>query len=176
MAQQEHHAEIARSIDLQLSDNENISDIRYAPGGGSYETWYATMLSAIALIAAGEKVVYAYTNYEFSAPHVRIVVFTTSLVLVSDVDIPADRVPVVHAVARRSLTALHLSASERIDSRDHRSRTWPGVLNLVLTYDGLADPIEIVTKGYNRYGLDIPAAVATLLDGLRADLAGSATR
>lgn len=172
MTRQPKHSEITAAIDLHLS-GDNFNAVSRTPGH-KYERWYATLLSTIALLVAEEEVVYAHTDYEPGMEDARIVVFTTNLVVLADVDLDLDGVPVAHVAPRRSLAGMKLSASERIDARDGRSYTWPGNLNLVLTYSGLPSPIEIIAAGANPFAVDQAAPIVTLIEGLSRDLARTA--
>jgi hypothetical protein len=169
MTLQQDHSTITNEINrhLGVTDFDSIT----LTSENKYESWYATLLSSIALLISGEEVVYANINYGEPVTDVRIVVFTSGLVVVAEVDPSADGVPVARVVGRRSLVGMKLSASERIDARDRRSYEWPGMLNLVLTYSDLPDPIEIVTSGVNRYAVDKPTAIISLIRSLSADLA-----
>lgn len=171
MTQQAQHFEITRAIDVHLSDDSFRAATRTS--ANKYQPWYAQLLSSIALLAAGQEVVYAYTDYELTLTDARILVFTTDLVIVAKIDSTSDGVPVAHATRRSSLVGIKLSASEGIDARDGRSYEWPGTLILTLTYSALTDSIEIVADGANHYSVDQPAPVVTLLEGLTADLANS---
>jgi hypothetical protein len=138
---------------------------------GKYKPWYATYLTSAALIAGGEPVEYAFANFEPAMPDIRITVFTTNLVIVTQIDTEFDGVPVARGVSRGSLRTIDLSASERIDSRDRRSHEWPGSVVLKLHYRDLQDPVEIAGKGLNAYRLGEPSALVTLVKALSADLA-----
>jgi hypothetical protein len=171
MTPQQNHLAITNAIDQYLGIDDSISITR--TDENKYQPWYAFLLSTIALLTSGEEVTYAYLNYGEPIADVRIVVFTTNLVLVADVDPEADTVPVARAAKRSSLVGMKLSASERIDARDRRSLEWPGTLNLVLTYPDLPGLIEIVASGVNRYAVREPAPIISLIEGLSADLANS---
>ena len=171
MTQHPKHLEVTRAIDLQLSNDRFNAVTRTS--ANKYQPWYAMLLSTMALLAAEEKVIFAHSDYEPTMAKVRIVVFTTNLVLVADIDPNVDGVPVANVARRRSLVGLRLSASERIDAYESRSYEWPGTLNLVLTYRDFMDSIEIVADGASPYAIDHPTPIVTLIEGLSADLANS---
>lgn len=172
MNQQKLHSEIVREIDncLLRDDWGGIASAAF-DAHGKYQDWYASFLTATALLAYGENVVFAYASQGPEEPDRRVVVFTTNLVLVADIDTEADGVPVVRVARRRSLVSFKLSASERIDARDGRSNEWPGTINLVLVFRDLDKPIEVIGNGANLYAVDKPSSLVSLVRGLSADLA-----
>lgn len=172
MAQKPKHLEVPGAIDRHLSDS--FYSASRAPDG-MYQPWYALLLSSIALLAANEEVLYAYSDSESSTTDYHIIVFTTNLVLIASIDPELDGVPTINAVRRRSLIGMKLSASERIDARDRRAYEWPGVLNLALTYSDLPNRIEIVARGAARYNIQEPSPIVALIEGLSADLAANHT-
>ena len=170
MTQQSQHVEVTKAIDMYLRANNEFDDVALTPDRRHYQSWYARFLSTVSLLIAGEEVVYAYSNVAYGATAATFAVFTTNLVIVADIDFDADGTPVARAVGRDALKAMKLSASERIDAREGRSFEWPGTLNLVLTYDSLIEPIEIVISGANPYAVEQASPIVALIESLSADL------
>ena len=169
MTQPPRHLEIVDKMDLYLGSDNFYMVSRTADR--QYQAWYATLLSSVVLLAGDQEILYAYTDHDPTVKDFRIVVFTTALVFVADINPHSDGVPIVNATRRSSLIGMKLSASERIDTEGRRSYEWPGVLNLVLTYSDLETRVEIVADGVNRYNVKELSPIVALLEGLSADLA-----
>lgn len=165
---QDKNTEAYRAIDQQLR-TDSFYAVALTPAH-KYEAWYAELLSSFALLVGGETVEYAYANFAIEMRDVRIVVFTTHLVLVADVDREEDGVPVVQAASRRSLTSMRLSASAPVDAKERRPYEWPGTLTIQLTYPGLSKVVEIVADGADRFQYEKPTPIVALVEGLGADL------
>ena len=169
MTQQERHLKVAAEIDYYVL--RDAFEVEALSDQQNYEDWYASLLSAIALLISTDKVVFAYTDFASGMSDFKLYVFTTKLVVVAEVDPAADAVPVVQAVSRRSLKSMKLSAADRIDAREGRSHEWPGALSLVLTFRDLLKPVEIVGDGKNPLDIKQPSALVNLIEGLSSDLA-----
>lgn len=174
MTQESKHHERAAEIDTYLG-GDAFDSVSLTPEN-RYQPWYAKLLSSIALLCGNEKVVFAYSDYEPEATDVRIVVFTNHLVLIGDIEPAIDGAPAIRAIPRRALREMKLSSSDQIDARDRRSLEWPGVLDLVLTYEGLGGSIEIVQNGANAYSVNEPSAIVSLIGNLSIDLAQSGAK
>ena len=169
MSQQEKHRATSSAIsDFLLNDSFGRAVLDQK---NNYHDWYAYLLSTLALLIADEKVEYAYVDHEPTMPDVHVAVFTTNLVIVADVDVNTDGVPVARAVPRHSLRSMKLSTAARIDASDRRAYDWPGIISLTLEYRDLAKPIEIVANGINPYAVRQPSALVNLIGHLGADLA-----
>lgn len=140
-----------------------------------YLTWYALLLGALATIAGDDDVVFACSSYDEPADSAELIIYTSRLLTVVKAgDVSEDDATCeVRTVARRSLTAMSLSVSERHDT-DHVERivrTWPGMITFTLEYATLPAPLTFTASAAPPVRSDQPSDTVRLLDGLRSDLA-----
>jgi hypothetical protein len=168
---QEKHTKAYRAVDAFLRDD--TFDAFALTVDHKYESWYAMLLSELALLIGEDTVEYAYPNYELSMPDAQVLVFTSSLLLVADINTEFDGAPTTRGISRRSLVSIELTTAARADAEDARAYEWPGNLHMVLTYRGLPKPIELVGEGSNRFAIREASPLVNLIDALRRDLGTS---
>ncbi|MEV7768322.1 hypothetical protein [Microbacterium sp. NPDC086615] len=171
MAQQPAHVETIRAVDGFVKSVADFDHVQ-TQGVNAWSGWYAKLGTSIALIAAGDTVVYAHAIYRYPETTATLIVFTEKSVIIhSTDDVEAKTPPVVTVVARNSLTNFTLSSSEGLTKGDAHPHTWPGRLELSLTYPALADPIQVSADGWTPEVSDEPSALAKLVKSLGEDLA-----
>lgn len=171
MVQLQKHVETMRAVDEFV---KSVGDFDYiqTEGANVWSSWYARLGTSISLISGGDPVVYAHAIYKYPGVAAKLVVFTEKAVLIhSTEDVKAKTPAVVTVVARSSLTRFTLSSSEGLMKGDARPLTWPGRLDLTLTYPALAEPVHVVADGWTPEVSDEPSALATLIKTLSDDLA-----
>lgn len=169
MTQQQDPENYSRNIWSHLSVNTALQDLVLLADGKTQADWYARLLTEFALLSAGDDVVYAHSDATHDATRVRIVVFTSKLVLLADVD-TTTAAPIASAFSRGELVGMTLGASERIDANGRRSYDWPGDLVITLSYRNQPKPVQIRANGAHR-SRDKASAVVQLITGLTRDLA-----
>ncbi len=133
-------------------------------GFGNVPYWEGQFLSELALLVAGEEIVYAQAIWQGDRQEARaeVVVFTESLVVTCTVPDSRGAGHTTGAFARTSLLRLEVSAEGDFDDGDG-----PGRVELTLSFES-ADPICIPGSGDAKYMST--KLVRDLVPGFRNDL------
>ena len=160
--------------DLLRSGEAAPFDQRAMVGDGrmSYAGWYSHLLSSLAVVSAGERLVFGQAEVRDGGT-AQIVVVTTSLLLTADVHTAADSVdnPFVSVMSRASIESFKMRAGQGVDVEGSREHAWPETIAIDVKYRGMDEPLELRGAAYVMHDTGRPAPIWTLLNELRSDLA-----
>lgn len=143
-----------------------------------YKAWYSLLLGSLTVLIGNDEVVLGHADYDEASDIARLVVFTSTLVVVADaVGASGERAEVsTRAVSRRAIRALGVQVSDRhdADSWGRAARLWPGALVFTIEYSTIAEPLKFKALSYDPWRPEMEADAMKLLAGLRTDLANSA--
>lgn len=171
MTQQKKHLDTVRAVDEFVKSDSDFDHVQMA-GANLWSGWYAKVGTSVALIVDGARVVYAHADYRYPEDSASLVVFTETVVIThSTADVRAKTAPTVQVIPRSSLTGFTISSSEGLTKGDTGSLTWPGRVELSLTYPALGSPLQIGANGWGAEAGAVSSPVLDLVHGLTVDLA-----
>lgn len=139
----------------------------------TYAKWYSYLLSSLTLLSAGDDLVFGQAEVPEGAGVVRVVVVTTSLVLVAEVDTTTSDSdnPFVSVLPRTAIESFKLRAGQGVDVGGSRKLAWPESLVIEVKYRGLVEPLELWGSAFRQNDPNQIGPIWRLLGELRADLA-----
>lgn len=134
-------------------------------------SWYSRLLTAYLVLAEGENVEGAFSEHNATKGTWRLLVFTETLLIVTDVEGADSGAPkaTTHAYSRSRLSEMEVAASATI-AKDELRYEWPGTLIVTLTYEGIK-PIELGVSSTVEGAPDEQTFGRKLIVSLRKDLA-----
>jgi hypothetical protein len=181
MSATERHALMADEI-VALIDGENRADwLRFEPDDSFDERlypWFEQALTQLVLAIGSEEVLFAQAIRNEEAASGQVVVLTSTLVFVAEVDKSEDFAsrPRTAIVSRASLRRVTVMQGDKILWRpenvaNRRSvLAWPGLVKIEIDYPGLPAPIVLSGYGISKFERDTPGAIVQLLGYLTHDL------
>lgn len=135
-----------RFIDTELSRNGiEAETLKTGVDRSSLEgpaNWYSRLITAYLVLADGEEVEGAFSEYEAGADSARFLIFTETVLIVTNVKGLKSGAPqpTTSVFSRNRLSTMNVAASATLEKSTLKYE-WPGTLIVTLTYDGIA-PIE----------------------------------
>lgn len=184
MSATERHALKADEI-VVLIDGENRAEwLRFEPDDSFDEhlyPWFERALTQLVLAIGSEEVLFAQAIRKAEATSAQVVVFTSTLVLVAEVDNTEDvsSRPRTAIASRASLRRVTVMQGDKILWRPENVRnrssvlTWPGEIQIQVDYVGLPAPLALSGHGMLKFERDTPGAIVQLLESLTNDLRGT---
>lgn len=166
-------------LDAVLRHSDPFQNIPITLEG--YKAWYSLLLGSLTvLIGDDDEVVLGHADYDGASDNARLIVFTSTLVVVADVVGASGESAEVssRASSRRAIRSLDVRVCDRhdVDSWGRAARTWPGALMFKIEYSTLPKPLKFGALSYNPWRPELEADAMKLLAGLRKDLADSPQR
>jgi hypothetical protein len=163
-------------LDAVLRQSDPFQNVPITLKG--YKAWYSLLLGSLTvLIGDNDEVVLGHADYDEASDNARLVLFTSTLVVVADVvGASGENAEVFsRASSRRAIRSLDVQVSDRhdVDSWGRAARTWPGALMFTVEYSSLSEPLKFKALSYNPWRPELEADAMKLLVGLREDLADS---
>lgn len=175
MAQQQDDVVRINDLDYLLRPSDVSPLNRVALTGddrATYAKWYSHLLSSLALLSAGDELIFGQAEVPKDSGDVRVVVITTSLVLTAEVDTTASDSdnPFVSVLPRTAIESFKLRAGQGVDVEGSRKYAWPESLVMEVRYRGLVEPLELWGSALKQNDPKQIGPIWRLLGELRSDL------